>query len=77
MSRLHPAETIQVHIRRLVIDAGALDALPPEALNAQVRAAIMQRLGGRATRARLAPVATRIGEAVAPTITRSLGGRDG
>lgn len=75
MSRSH--EDIRVRIRRVVIDAAALGSLPPELLREQISAAIAQRLGGAPTSDRSAPLAGRIGEVVAPSVSQSMGGRRG
>jgi hypothetical protein len=70
-------QDVHVQIHRLVIDAEALGTLPRELLREQISAAIAQRLGGTATRDRLTPLASRIGEVVAPTVTQTIGGRHG
>jgi hypothetical protein len=68
---------VRVQIQRVVIDAAALGTLPRELLRDQISAAIAQRLGGAPTSDRLTPLANRIGEVVAPSVTQSMGGRRG
>jgi hypothetical protein len=75
MSQSH--EDVHVQIRRLVIASEVLGTLPRELLREQLSAAIAQRLGGTATRDRLTPLASRIGEVVAPTVTQTIRGRHG
>jgi hypothetical protein len=69
-----PAHALHVHVKRLVVDAGALDGMAPATLHAQVVATLRQDLGGASAPLQVGQLASRIGAAAVPAINGRLPG---